>query len=124
MRTWWLRRSLRFRLAAWYALGGAFLLAAFSSTIYFFVAYHMGRPLDHELQQDLAVVRENLRIDADGQETHKNQDWLSHDPPPAIANSPWRKCFAENVRRHGLCSPMCLSPRAATAVALPQSPST
>lgn len=87
MSNWWTRRSLRFRLSAWYALGGTLLLTAFSGTIYFFVAYHMGRPLDHELRQDLAVVRRQLAIDAGGRVT-----WNGRAIPPGTAwpsENPW-----------------------------------
>jgi two-component system OmpR family sensor kinase len=67
MMNWWHRRSLRFRLSAWYAIGGTLLLAAFSGTIYAFVSYHLGRPLDHELRQDLEIVQANLGVEPDGQ---------------------------------------------------------
>jgi len=100
MRTWWLKRTLRFRLAAWYALVGMLLLAAFSGTIYAFVAYHMGRPLDHELRQDLAMVTRNLHVDADGQVQWKGKAVQSGAPWPS--NNPWFELWNENgqlVRR-------------------------
>jgi heavy metal sensor kinase len=93
---WWTRRSLRFRLAAWYGLGGTLLLATFSGTIYFFVAYHMGRPLDHELQQDLTVVRENLRIDPDGQVRWEGKAVQSGEPWPS--GNPWFELWDEEGR--------------------------
>ena len=37
MIAWWGRRTLRFRLAVWYAVGGTLLLTSFTATIYFFV---------------------------------------------------------------------------------------
>jgi hypothetical protein len=76
------------------------LLAAFSGTIYFFVAYHMGRPLDHELQQDLAVVRENLQIDAEGQVRWKGKTVQSRELWPS--SNPWFELWDEKgqlVRR-------------------------
>jgi heavy metal sensor kinase len=100
MKNWWLRRSLRFRLSAWYALGGTLLLAAFTGTIYFFVAYHMGRPLDHKLQQDLALVRESLHIDADGVVKWQGRAVQSGEPWPS--NHPWFEVWDEQgmlVRR-------------------------
>ncbi len=66
MKGWWQRSPVHFRLAAWYAVGGTVLLAAFSATIYLFVAHRMARPLDHQLQRDLATVQAHLRIEADG----------------------------------------------------------
>lgn len=67
MKTWWRRRTLRFRLAAWYGVGGTLLLAAFSATLYSYVAETMARPLDSELQQDLAEIRLRLAITAEGE---------------------------------------------------------
>lgn len=67
MKAWGQRRTLRFRLALWYAAGGAVLLAAFSATLYFYVARTMARPLDHALRQDLADVRRRLVVRPDGQ---------------------------------------------------------
>ena len=66
MKAWWRRRTLRFRLAAWYGAGGTLLLAVFSATLYFYVAETMARPLDFELRQDLAEVRRRLAITAEG----------------------------------------------------------
>lgn len=83
---WWQRRSLRFRLAAWYAIGGTVLLTAFSATVYFYVEYHMARPLDHALQQDLAVVRRSLQVSDDGRvlwngrETRAGESWPVSNP--------------------------------------------
>ena len=66
MKAWWQRRTLRFRLAAWYGAGGTLLLAVFSATLYVYVAETMARPLDFELRQDLAEIRLRLAITAEG----------------------------------------------------------
>ena len=66
MKAWWRRRTLRFRLAAWYGAGGTLLLAVFSATLYVYVAETMARPLDFELRRDLAEIRQHLAITADG----------------------------------------------------------
>jgi heavy metal sensor kinase len=66
VKAWWRRRTLRFRLAAWYGAGGTLLLAVFSATLYFYVAETIARPLDFELRHDLAEIREHLAITADG----------------------------------------------------------
>lgn len=84
---WWHRRSLRFRLSAWYALCGTLLLAAFSGTIYAFVAYHMGRPLDHELRQDLSTVQANLDVASDGQVLWQGKTVQTGEPWPP--QNPW-----------------------------------
>jgi len=100
MITWRNRRSLRFRLSAWYGLGGTILLTAFSGTIYLFVAYHLGLPLDHELRQDLAQVQANLRVEPDG-----NVFWQGHPVQSGAAwppSNPWFEVWnaeGELVRR-------------------------
>lgn len=66
MRRWWARRSLRFRLALWYAVGGTVLLAGFSVTLYTFVNRRMAQPLDHDLRRDLQIVEDRLSIAPDG----------------------------------------------------------
>lgn len=66
MRRWWQRRSLRFRLAAWYAVGGAVLLTTFSAVIYGFVDRRIAQPLDRQLRADLAMVRSRLSVAGDG----------------------------------------------------------
>lgn len=88
MRSWWLRRTLRFRLAAWYALGGTLLLTGFSATVYLFVASSIGRPLDHELRRDLAVVQEHLRVDAAGRVSWMS-DPIPEDEEHGTARIPW-----------------------------------
>ena len=67
MRAWWRRRTLRFRLAAWYAAGGTLLLAAFCGTLYMYVADTMARPLDFELREDLGEIRRRLAVTAEGE---------------------------------------------------------
>lgn len=62
MRQWWERRTLRFRLALWYAVGSAVLLSGFSATLYYYVAERMARPLDHQLRVDLAHVTSHLEV--------------------------------------------------------------
>lgn len=86
MKAWWRRRSLRFRLAAWYALGGVALLAAFSATVYSYVAYTMAAPLDQQLRRDLRTVLANLKVGANGevlwqgQPAREGQPWPSKNP--------------------------------------------
>ncbi len=66
MTPWLHRRSLRFRLAAWYAAGGIVLLTTFSAVIYGFVAIRMAQPLDRQLRADQATVRARLSFAGDG----------------------------------------------------------
>ena len=98
---WWKRRSLRFRLAAWYAIGGTLLLAAFSATVYSWVTYRMALPLDHRLRQDLQEVRANLTVSEDGRVLWKGGEAKPGEPwPPA---NPWFEIWNEKgelVRRY------------------------
>lgn len=86
MRAWWRRRTLRFRLAAWYAAGGTLLLAAFCGTLYMYVADTMARPLDFELREDLNEIRRRLAVTAegglrwDGRPVRPVAEWSSDDP--------------------------------------------
>lgn len=86
MKRWWQSRTVRFRLAAWYGFGGTLLLAAFSGTIYLYVADRMAQPLDHQLRADLTDLERRLtvstdgRVRWDGQEIDALQNWASNDP--------------------------------------------
>ncbi|PTX95521.1 ATP-binding protein [Opitutus sp. ER46] len=63
---WWGRRTLRFRLALWYAAGGTVLLTLFSVTLYLFVSARMATPLDGELRRDLGIIQQRLSVSTDG----------------------------------------------------------
>lgn len=86
MRQWWHRRTVRFRLAAWYGIGGTLLLAVFSGTIYLYVSDRMAQPLDHQLRADLADLHRRLSVTSegrviwDGQELNASQNWAPYDP--------------------------------------------
>lgn len=73
MKAWWQRRTLRFRLAAWYGVGGTVLLAMFSATLYIYVAEKMAQPLGQVLREDLRVVEQNLKIASPTQILWKNR---------------------------------------------------
>lgn len=100
MKRWWQHRTLRVRLAMWYAVGGTILFAGFSATLYFYVAERMARPLDHQLRGDLAEVERRLEVRADGRvywrgrEVGKRKQWMTQ--------YPWFELWDENgnlVRR-------------------------
>ena len=69
MIAWWQRRTVRFRLALWYATAGTLLLTAFSATLYTFVAQRVARPLDHQLRRQLGVITARLRVSAENRIT-------------------------------------------------------
>lgn len=100
MRQWWRKRSLRFRLAAWYALGSVTLLAAFSATVYSYVSYTMAVPLDHELRRDLATVLANVRVLPNGDVEWRGRP--ARDVEPWPSKNPWFELWDEKgqlVRR-------------------------
>lgn len=98
MNGWWSNRSLRFRLAAWYALGGTFLLTAFSAVVYGFVARHLA--IGPVLREDLNEIAARLAITADG-----TLRWDGQDVRPGVAwpaDRPWFEIWNEHghlVRR-------------------------
>jgi heavy metal sensor kinase len=98
MKPWWRISTLRVRLSAWYGLGGLVLLAVFSATIYLYVEKVVAVPLDYRLQRDLAEVRANLTVDANGE-----LQWDHHSLPEATAaENPWFEVWDEQghlVRR-------------------------
>ena len=97
---WWAHRTIRFRLALWYAAGGIVLLAGFSATLYFYVSERMARPLAYQLRLDLQEVLRNLEVGPDRQLVWKGQRIAERIVWPA--EEPWFELWDENgklVRR-------------------------
>jgi heavy metal sensor kinase len=101
---WWKSRTLRFRLAVWYAVVGTTLLAGFSATLYYFVFNRMARPLDHQLRVDLEEVTRHLTVSDtnellwDGQPLGNRPPWMRGEG----AEYPWFEIWDERgilVRR-------------------------
>lgn len=93
---WWERRSLRFRLALWYALGGTVLLAAFSVTVYLYVSVWMARPLDQDLRRDLRRIEQQLSVTRDGRVLWNGQEMPAHAAWPT--QSPWFELWDDHDR--------------------------
>ncbi|HEY0966986.1 MAG TPA: ATP-binding protein [Opitutaceae bacterium] len=93
---WWQRRSLRFRLAAWYATGGTLLLIAFSATIYLYVANSLARPIDHQLRRDLQIVREHLSFSSAGLMLWDSREFAPG--APWNPGNPWFELWDEQGR--------------------------
>ena len=98
--SWWQTRTIRFRLALWYAAGGTLLLTLFAVTLYAYVAVRLARPLDHQLRQDLAQVEASLTIGKD-----RSLRWKGvpiTEPAPWMTGYPWFELWDEDselVRR-------------------------
>jgi two-component system OmpR family sensor kinase len=93
LKAWWSRRTIRFRLAWWYAVAGSVLLTAFTATIYFYVQTRMARPLDHQLRLDLEEVLLRLEVRSDG-----DLWWNGRDIPeraPWMTDYPWFEVWDE-----------------------------
>jgi heavy metal sensor kinase len=96
----WSHRSLRFRLAWWYGLGGTLLLAGFSAALYGFVARRMAQPLSEPMHRDLAEIHAALVVAEDGRVL-----WRGREVPPGAAwpaRNPWFELWDEQdqlVRR-------------------------
>lgn len=96
MKTWWQQRTLRFRLATWYALGGTLLLSAFSATLYVYVSRWVAQPIDEQLQHDLAALRRQLTVDSE----HRVL-WNGRDVTRAVRGATpdaWFELWDENHR--------------------------
>jgi two-component system, OmpR family, sensor kinase len=97
---WWTRRTIRFRLALWYGVGGTLLIAGFAATLYLFVEERMARPLDHQLRADLVNVIRQLTVNPDN-----TLAWNGKQIPrrvPWMTAYPWFEVWDENgklVRR-------------------------
>jgi two-component system, OmpR family, sensor kinase len=91
---WWSRRTIRFRLALWYGVGGTLLIAGFAATLYLFVEERMARPLDHQLRADFQEVISKLEVNSDG-----SLVWNGRDIPrraPWTTAYPWFEVWDEN----------------------------
>lgn len=95
IRHWWARRTIRFRLALWYAVGGIVLLAGFSATLYLYVAERMARPLAYQLRQDLATVQRHLHVMPDGTFRWRDQPVAEAAWPE---DEPWFELWDEQGR--------------------------
>ena len=97
---WWRSRTIRFRLAVWYGVGGTVLLAAFSATLYYYVSKRMAEPLGQHLRADMEEVKRRLQVRSDG--TVLWDDREARDRSRWTAGYPWFELWDENnklVRR-------------------------
>ena len=100
MKAWWQRRTLRSRLALWYAAVGTLLVAGFSATLYVFVATRLAQPLDYELRRDLVEVQGKLEVGSNRALTW--DDRAIHEQSAWMTENPWFELWDENsqlVRR-------------------------
>ncbi len=66
MREWWLRLSLRVRLAIWYAVTSTIILLALGCMLLFEVRGRLLSQLDHQLREDFETVESSVVRDSTG----------------------------------------------------------
>jgi two-component system, OmpR family, sensor kinase len=91
---WWQRRSLRFRLALWYAAATALVLIAFAWFVYEVIEHRLAAEIDRQLRIDFDLVEAQLDIDAGG-----GVRWAlrgSHGDEGFARISAWFEVWSEN----------------------------
>lgn len=66
MKNWWQRRSLKLRLALWYAAATALVLIAFAGFVYEVIEHRLAAEMDRQLRIDFDLVEGQLDTGADG----------------------------------------------------------
>jgi len=94
VKSWWQRRSVRFRLALWYAAATAVVLIAFAWFVYEVIEHRLGADLDRQLRSDFELIEAQVDLDAD-----EGARWNVHGPHGDEANVPisgWFDVWSEN----------------------------
>jgi len=94
VKSWWQRRSVRFRLALWYAAATAVVLIAFAWFVYEVIEHRLGADLDRQLRSDFELIEAQVDLDAD-----EGARWNVHGPHGDEANAPisaWFDVWSEN----------------------------
>ena len=66
MKSWWQRRSLKLRLALWYAVATALVLIAFAWFVYEVIEHRLAAEMDRQLRIDFDLVEGQLDVAPDG----------------------------------------------------------
>ena len=94
MKDWWLRRSVRFRLALWYAAATALVLFAFAWFVYEVIEHRLAAEIDRQLRIDFDLMEAQLEIDTEGR-----MHWAvrgSHGDEGFARMSAWFEVWSEN----------------------------
>jgi heavy metal sensor kinase len=94
VKSWWQRRSVRFRLALWYAAATAMVLIAFAWFVYEVIEHRLGAELDRQLRNDFELVEAQVDLDAD-----EGARWNAREPHDDGASPPvsmWFEVWSEN----------------------------
>ena len=66
MTGWWLRRSVRLRLALWYAAATALVLILFAWFVYEVIEHRLAAEIDRQLRIDFDLVEPQLSVNNEG----------------------------------------------------------
>lgn len=91
---WWERRSVRFRLALWYAAATALVLIAFAWFVYEVIEHRLAAEIDRQLRIDFDLIEAQLDIDTEG-----GVHWTvrgSHGDEGFARMSAWFEVWSEN----------------------------
>jgi two-component system OmpR family sensor kinase len=91
---WWLRRSVRLRLALWYATATALVLIAFAWFVYEVIEHRLAAEIDRQLRIDFDLVEPQLSLDTEGR-----VGWTvrgSHGDEGFVRISAWFEVWSEN----------------------------
>jgi peptidoglycan/LPS O-acetylase OafA/YrhL len=94
VKAWWQRRSVRFRLALWYAAATALVLIAFAWFVYEVIEHRLGAEIDRQLRIDFDLIEAQLGIDAQGKMRWNVRG--SHGDEGFARMSAWFDVWSEN----------------------------
>ena len=94
MKGWWQRRSVRFRLALWYAAATALVLLAFAWFVYEVIEHRLGAEIDRQLRIDFDLIEPQLGIDPQGKVHWKVRG--AHGDEGFARISAWFDVWSEN----------------------------
>jgi heavy metal sensor kinase len=94
MKAWWQGRSVRFRLALWYAAATALVLIAFAWFVYEVIEHRLGAEIDRQLRIDFDFIEAQLDLDSNGR-----VNWTArgaHGDEGFARMSAWFEVWSEN----------------------------
>jgi two-component system OmpR family sensor kinase len=94
MKRWWLRRTLKLRLALWYAAATAAVLVAFAIFFYELIEHRLSAEIERQLRIDFDLIEAQLEPDAQGQIRWPLRG--SHGDEGYARLSAWFEVWAEN----------------------------
>ena len=94
MKAWWQRRSVRFRLAFWYAAATALVLIAFAWFVYEVIEHRLGAEIDRQLRIDFDLIEAQLGVDPQGKVRWNVRG--SHGDEGFARMSAWFDVWSEN----------------------------